>query len=207
MVRLKSVGAGVAVAWALLLAAFSLPAEASAAGPDASGKGIVYLLRGGLNVFSTGMDDIAAKLRDRGINARSIGFMSWQDIARDIAEQYQQRPRPIVVGGHSFGANAALLAAAQLGRHGIPVALVILFDPTDPMSASANVARVVNFVSIDSLGFNVDVKPAYAGQVENILHMEVNHMTIDNNAGIQNAAVDAIAVAVGAGSGASAQTQ
>jgi thioesterase domain-containing protein len=207
MVRLKAIGAGLVVAWALLLAAFSPPAEAAAAGQDASGKGIVYLLRGGLNVFSTGMDEIAAKLRDRGINARSIGFMSWQDVAKEIEEQYRQRRRPIVVGGHSFGANAALLAAAQLGRHGIPVALVILFDPTDPMEASSNVARVVNFVSIDSLGFNVDVKPAYAGQVENILHMEVNHMTIDNNAGIQNAAIDAVATAVGAARRAAALAQ
>lgn len=198
MVRLKAVALAVGV-WALAVVAAGVPSAATAANSD-TGKGIVYLLRGGLNVFSTGMDEVAAKLRDRGVNARSVGFASWQDVARAAADQYRQSRRPIVFGGHSFGANAAILAAEQLGKNGIPVALVVLFDPTDPLKAPPNVKRVINFVSADSLGYNVDVQPAAGlpGQVENILHAEVNHMTIDNDANIQQQAIDAIAKIVGA---------
>jgi thioesterase domain-containing protein len=187
-----------AVVVATLAIGQPVPSAAAANSAD-SGKGIVYLFRGGFNVFSTGMDDLATALRAEGVNAHSVGFTSWQDLADKIAAEYKDKPRPVVLGGHSFGANAALLAAERLGRSNVPVTLVVLFDPTDPMQASANIRRVINFVSADSQGYNVDVKPSagHEGTVENILHAEVSHITIDNDMKIQAQAIDAINKVVG----------
>jgi pimeloyl-ACP methyl ester carboxylesterase len=179
----------------------------AAPGDGDSGKGIVYLIRGGLNIFSTGMDEVAAKLRARGIDARTLGQATWRDAAREAAERYEESPEPIVFAGHSFGANAAVLAAEQLGNKEIPVALIILFDPTEVLKAPYNVERLLNYVSVDSLGYNVDVwsAPGFAGKVENILHPDVNHIQIDNDEAIQDKAVGEIVKAVGSGARAAAE--
>lgn len=194
-------GAAALAAGFLGFAAFSLQPTAAVAAPGDgdSGKGIVYLIRGGLNIFSTGMEEIADKLRERGIDARTLGQATWRDAAREAAERYEEATQPIVFVGHSFGANAAVLAAGQLGDKEIPVALVILFDPTDVLKAPYNVKRLLNYVSVDSLGYNVDVwaAPGFAGQVENVLHPDVNHIQIDDDEAIQDKAVGEIVKAVG----------
>ena len=51
---------------------------------------------------------------------------------------------PIIIIGHSLGADAAMEMAAYLGQRGVPVALVVPFDGTDSYAASANVGRVLN---------------------------------------------------------------
>jgi pimeloyl-ACP methyl ester carboxylesterase len=183
------------------------PTAAAAPGNGDSGKGIVYLIRGGLNIFSTGMDEVAEKLRARGIDARTLGQATWRDAARQAAERYKEKPQAIVFVGHSFGANAAVLAAEQLGNKEIPVALVILFDPTEVLKAPYNVERLLNYVSVDSLGYNVDVwaGPGFAGHLENILHTEVNHIQIDNDEAIQDKAVGEVVRAVGGGARAAAE--
>jgi len=204
-------GAAATVAGAFLLAVALSPQIAAAAqseeGEDDPGKGIVYLIRGGLNIFSTGMDEVAAKLRARGVDARTLGQATWRDAAKEAAGRYEETPEPIVFVGHSFGANAAVLAAEQLGRSNIPVALIILFDPTEVLKAPYNVERLLNYVSVDSLGMNVDVwaAPGFAGKVENILHPDVNHIQIDNDEAIQDKAVGEIVKAVGSGARAAAE--
>ena len=197
-------GAAAAVAALLVVAVVALQtpgAFAASGGKDApSGKGIVYLIRGGLNIFSTGMDDLAETLRERGVDARSVSHPSWRDTAATIVERYRAKPAPVVIGGHSFGANAAILVAEYLGQNNIPVALVILFDPTERFKAPANVKRVVNFLSLDSTGldFNVFANASYSGQVENIVLRDLNHLTIDNDKALQERAVEEIAKVVGA---------
>lgn len=175
----------------LLLAAFvmtglvvagSLPA-AAASGDKSSGKGIVYLLRGGANIFSTGMDEIAHKLDDRGVDARSTGHASWPDVAREARERYEKKRQPIVLVGHSFGANAAILVANDLAKHGIPVALVVTFDPTAALQAPANVRWLVNFYSNTVQGMNLQVKPSahFTGKLENVAQSDVGHLDLDND--------------------------
>ncbi|MEX0697950.1 MAG: hypothetical protein WD099_10430 [Dongiaceae bacterium] len=202
-------GAAALAAGFLGFSTFSLQPTAAFAAPGDgdSGKGIVYLIRGGLNIFSTGMEEIADELRERGIDARTLGQAAWRDAAKEAAERYEEAPQPIVFVGHSFGANAAVLAADQLGWSEIPVALIILFDPTEVLKAPYNVERLLNYVSVDSLGYNVDVwaAPGFAGKVENVLHPDVNHIQIDDDEAIQDKAVAEIVKAVGSGARAAAR--
>jgi hypothetical protein len=84
-------GAAAAIAALLVAAVIAVQtpgAFAASAGKDASpGKGIVYLIRGGLNIFSTGMDELAATLRESGVDARSVSHPSWRDTAAKIVER------------------------------------------------------------------------------------------------------------------------
>jgi hypothetical protein len=45
----------------------------------------VYLLRGAFNVFSLGMDQIAAKLQQRGIHATVDNYLAWPSLAEQAA--------------------------------------------------------------------------------------------------------------------------
>ncbi len=140
----------------------------------ADGKGIVYLVRGGLNIFSTGMDKIAGDLADRGIDAHTLGQAGWREAAAEAAERYRKRKQPIVLIGHSFGANAAL-------------------------KAPANTARVVNFLSADVVGNAMDVTPGagFKGTIENVSNPDVIHIQIDDKVELQERTVAEVAGPVG----------
>jgi pimeloyl-ACP methyl ester carboxylesterase len=200
-----------AVAALLVLVSVSLhsvDARAAAGGSDkSSGKGIVYLFRGGLDIFSTGMNEIAETLRGRGINAQSVGHPPWRQVAEEVARLYKAKAAPVVFVGHSFGANAAMLAADAVRGRGIPVELVILFDPTEALKVPWNVKRVLNFRSLDStaLDFDAWASPGYPGKIENMVFSNVNHMTIDNDADLQQRTVDEVLKVIGGGIRASAQ--
>lgn len=174
----------VSAALLLILSIASAPGAAlAAAGDKPQGKGIVYLLRGGANIFSTGMDEIADKLTPLGVDARSTGHSSWQQVAAEAEQRYREKRQPIIIVGHSFGANAAILVAAELGKHNVPVALVVTFDPTAVMQAPANVKWFVNFYSSTVQGMNLQVRPGphFTGKLENIEQADVGHLDLDND--------------------------
>lgn len=105
----------------------------------------VYLLRGLLNIFSLGMDTLADQLNKRGVYATVDNHSDWQSLADSAAANYKAgREGPIILIGHSLGADAVMEMAAYLGRRDVPVALVVPFDGTAAFPASANVARVLN---------------------------------------------------------------
>jgi hypothetical protein len=62
-----------AIAVLLLLAIGASPTQARNSAPAAS-TAHVYLLRGVLNIFSLGLDDIAAQLRAQGIPVTVANF-------------------------------------------------------------------------------------------------------------------------------------
>ncbi|MGB5183846.1 MAG: hypothetical protein WBO12_16890, partial [Xanthobacteraceae bacterium] len=65
----------------------------------------VYLLRGFANVFSLGMDQIAAKLQQQGIHATVDNYLAWPSLAEQAAAEYKSgRTRAIILVGHSSGA-------------------------------------------------------------------------------------------------------
>ena len=104
----------------------------------------VYLLRGLLNIFSLGMDSLADELHSVGISATVANHASWQSIGEDIAANYKAGRRgPVVLIGHSLGADAVMMMGTYLGQMGVPVSLIVPFDGTGPHAASANVARVL----------------------------------------------------------------
>jgi pimeloyl-ACP methyl ester carboxylesterase len=105
----------------------------------------VYLLRGLLNIFSLGMDSLAEELSQKGVYATVHNHTEWQALADQAAANYKAgKEGPIIIIGHSLGADAAMEMAAYLGQKGVPVALVVPFDGTQTLVASSNIAHVLN---------------------------------------------------------------
>lgn len=145
----------------------------------------VYLFRGLMNVFSLGMDQLAAELQSVGISAVVANHTQWSSIADDIIAKYRAGQRgPIVLVGHSLGADAVMSMAAYLGQSGVPVALVVPFDGTSPHAATANVARVLNLYKGEDV--RVSRGPGFRGELTNfyVRDMDVNHFNIDKSAAL-----------------------
>ena len=100
---------------------------------EAPSRPDVYLLRGLMNIFSLGMDQLAAKIAQRGIAASVHNHAEADAIVAQIAAQYRAGDRgPVILIGHSLGADAVMTMAQALNRDGVPVALVIPFDGPVP---------------------------------------------------------------------------
>ena len=112
------------------------PERAAAAEKLSSGQ--VILLRGAyFGVFSTGLDKIAAELRDKGITASVWPWHRWRTIAEEIP--VSRAGSPIVLVGHSFGADAAVHLARELRQIGGTVDLIITLDPVFPPPSPSSV--------------------------------------------------------------------
>ncbi|MEJ0013900.1 MAG: alpha/beta fold hydrolase [Bauldia sp.] len=146
------------------------------------GAGEVYLLRGGFNIFSTGMDELAAKLRARGVDARSYGHAQWRELAADARQRYVANHAPIVLVGHSWGVLGAVLMARELAKTSTPVALMVLYDSTDPVVVPANVKHVINLRSKAAIGAHIAVTGGYGfgGVIDIEDRPEYGHLNMDN---------------------------
>jgi pimeloyl-ACP methyl ester carboxylesterase len=147
----------------------------------------VYLIRGFMNVFSLGMDDIAAKLQQQGINATVHNHLAWAGLAQDAAADYKSgRVRTIILVGHSLGASAVTKMAARLGELGVPVALAIGLDPVYQTAASGHVARYVNYYVSSGVGKDVKKTRQFSGTLQNVdvEKPDIGHLNIDKNPAI-----------------------
>jgi pimeloyl-ACP methyl ester carboxylesterase len=187
---IKAVGATLAFAGALALSACADMPEISGkeklvdtqpAGPLA-GAGEVYLLRGGFNIFSTGMDELAAKLRARGVDAHSYGHAQWKELAADARRRYDATREPIVIVGHSWGVLGAVLMARDLATTSTPVALMIFYDSTDSVTIPANVKHVINLRSRSAMGAHLAVTGGYGfnGVIDTVDRPDFGHLNMDN---------------------------
>jgi pimeloyl-ACP methyl ester carboxylesterase len=150
--------------------------------PAPVGQGVVYLFRGGFNIFSTGMDDLAAKLRAANVDAVSLGHNQWRQVAAETEADYAANRTPIVLVGHSWGALAANLVAMKLNETNTPVPLMILYDPTESVRIPPNVKHVINFISNENYanGFRATALPGGNPKIENIPELAYSHISIDN---------------------------
>lgn len=146
---------------AVLAVALAAPAYAKSKQPQPR----VYLLRGLANIFSLGMDDLAAKLNARGIKASVHSYADWQVLSNYAVEQAStgKRRTPVIIIGHSLGADAAVYMGNKVSAAGVPVPLVVTFDPVTPTTASAKIGKVVNYYQSGGSG-----KPVSGPRVENI---------------------------------------
>lgn len=170
--------------------------------PPVQGRaGVVYLFRGGFNIFSTGMDDLAKELHAANVDALSLGHTQWSAVADVARADYTANKTPIVLVGHSWGALAAVLVAMELNKTNTPVPLMILFDPTDSVRIPPNVKHVVNFISNENYsdGFRATALPGGAVNIENLAEPAYNHITIDNAEPLHRISIDAILPVVSRG--------
>ncbi len=198
--RLRSLQA-VAVTLLLLMPIGSSAKAAVPASPAAAGTH-VYLLRGVLNIFSLGLDDIAAKLQAQGIPVTVVNYLSWSSLADEAAAEYRSgRVRTIVMVGHYSGATVLPDMVARLDRLGAPVKLAIGLDSVFRTSLAGRVGRYINFYIGNGNGEPVARTNQLRGTLENVNVQNVpgvGHITIDKNEIIQRKVISAIdAVAFG----------
>ena len=143
----------------------------------------VYLFRGLADVFSTGMDTLAEELNKHGVYATSHNHADWQTLADKAAADYKAKKEgPIILVGHSLGADAVMEMADYLGDKGVPVALVVPFDGTQSFPAPGNVSRVINFTQRDYAFMRPG--PGFRGSLSNVdlrSNGDVNHLNIDKS--------------------------
>jgi hypothetical protein len=159
----------------------------------------VYLFRGLADVFSLGMDTLADELNKRGVDASSHSHTDWQSIAAKVTVDFKAgKQGPIILIGHSLGADAAIEMADRLGDKGVPVALVVPFDGTQSFPIPGNVARVINFTQRDYAFMRPG--PGFHGSLNNVdLRGDPNigHLNIDEVPALHSQVIAAVLAIVG----------
>jgi hypothetical protein len=160
----------------------------------------VYLLRGLLNIFSLGMNTLADELKGRDVYATVHSYSEWQTLADQAAADYKAgKEAPIILIGHSLGADAIMEMAAYLGRKGVPVALAVPFDGTKSFAASDNVARVLNLTHGGSLTY-MRGGPGFHGTLANVdlsSDPDIDHINIDKSPQLHARVVAEVLAVVG----------
>ena len=147
--------------------------------------GRVYLLRGLANVFSRGMDALGAKLNAKGIPARVTNHSHWRQFADVLVSEYKSNKSlvPLVIIGHSLGADAAVTMGNYLAEKGVPVRLVVAFDGVAGAAPVVNgVAEVINYYKPNGYGRRLTEAEGYKGTLVNVdlsERKEIYHLNID----------------------------
>src|SRR5882757_3246384 len=185
------------MATALLLAIPIGPGTANAMPGSGPATGAhVFLLRGVLNIFSLGLDDIAAKLERQGIPVTVANFVSWSSLADRAAEEYRSgKVRTIILVGHSSGATALPDMVAKLGQLGVPVKLAIGLDSVFRTKLAGHAERYINFYIANGAGEPVTRTKDFRGKLDNLdVHTVpgVGHISIEKNLIMQQKVISAI---------------
>jgi pimeloyl-ACP methyl ester carboxylesterase len=150
-------------------AAASGPVQSQPASYDMPGQpatqpsrlGRVYLLRGFGDVFSQGMNTLSEKLQADGVIATVHRHGQWQEIAAQIIHDRQSDPAPppLVLIGHSWGADDSIRIAQTLAQHQVRVDLLVTVEAVTPPAVPSNVLRAWNIYKPGPL----DVLPWWRG--------------------------------------------
>lgn len=165
----------------------------------------VYLIRGLANVFSRGMDELAAKLAQRGYVATVHEHGEGAAIAAAILRDQRAaggRPQAVIIG-HSLGANVVVDIANALAAQGGSVALAVAFDPTVERQITGGARRFVNFYQANNgWGMAVTASPRFRGRLENIdlsRSGELSHFNIEKAPRLHAQVIGWVAQAIGPG--------
>ena len=160
--------------------------------------GEIYLMRGLANVFSRGIDDMARQLRRRGYDAANFSYTEWRGIAADIANRARRKKvsYPVVIIGHSLGANESSKFANYLADNNVPVALVVAFDPVETGQVGRGIKKVVNYYLPKSADNRIIAESDFDGILENIdvtFDPEMTHTNVDKSPKFQTSTLNEIA--------------
>ena len=159
--------------------------------------GNVYLVRGWIGIFSTGIDALGQKVTGAGLHGQVFQEDQWRTLAATIADKYHgvPNPEPLVLVGHSYGADDIVRIARELDNHNIPVDLLVTIDPTTPPRVPKNVRLCYNLYQSNLLdampflrGIPLEADPGFTGKLKNInirtdrtdlLEGKVDHFNIE----------------------------
>ena len=177
----------VALAGFLLLPTLAQSAAGVADRDAALSRPHVYLMRGLLNIFSLGMDQLAVQIARHGIDAGVYNHSVYQAVDDTIVAKYRAGDHgPYILVGHSLGADAVMTMAQDLNSRGVPVALVVPVDGTGSYFASKNVACVLNLTQRSYAYMRPG--PGFHGMLSNIDFSgdpSIDHLTIDKSRRVQ----------------------
>ena len=188
-------GAGLVAVMISIVVALS---GAAVAAPDHGPK--VYLLRGFMNVFSLGLDELSTKIEQRGIRSEVYNHTSSARLADEIAGEYKSgKTRPVILIGHSAGAAAIVDLVATLGQAGVPVALAVTLDISSRPIPGGQVGTFLNLYSTTGA---LSKGPAFRGNLVNMdlgKNSQVGHFTIDKVDAVHELIMRYVASAAGRG--------
>jgi LysM domain len=155
-------------------------------------RGRAYLFRGvaGL-IYSRGIDTLAARIRRAGIPASVGTYLLWRPTADEAIRDFRRDPQPITLIGHSMGGDTVLDIAEVLNQAGIPVSLLVTYDPTRIADdVPPNVERYINIYQSSNImgGGNVVQGSRFHGDYASYNlknHAEIIHINIEKNDRIQ----------------------
>jgi hypothetical protein len=168
-----------------------LPHVALAAGPR------VILLRGWFGVFSTGLDSIADQLKALGIEAKVAGHLNWSnEVAEILRSRSSGYSGPLVLVGHSQGANNVIDMARSLAPYKVNVDLLIALSPFMQNPVPANVVRAIDYYQGPGWGQPLEAGQGFHGKIVNINlanDLTITHIGMDKSAKVQAEIVREIA--------------
>jgi hypothetical protein len=126
-------------------------------------QGHVYCILGWLGIWSRGMDVIARRVESElGVHANSLGNSEWSKLASFVRSEHKagRWSGPLVLVGHSIGADDQIRVAKRLNEWELPVDLLVLIDPTVPGTIPPNVRHCVNIFKSHP---GLDTVPAFRG--------------------------------------------
>ncbi|MCP4073811.1 MAG: hypothetical protein GY742_19105, partial [Hyphomicrobiales bacterium] len=156
---------------AFVLIGSPVTAQAKCAKVKVKRPGEVYLVRGLANIFSLGLDTSAKEYSKMGIENCVVNHKHWRSIADDVVERNRkgQVSFPIVIIGHSLGANVTPQLATLIGKHNIEVSYAVMLDPVEPTSVGKNVKKISNYyIPKSNKNKKLSPKADFNGVLENI---------------------------------------
>jgi pimeloyl-ACP methyl ester carboxylesterase len=162
----------------------SATAPAAGASQRTASSAQIFLIKGLAGIFSSGMIDLGEKLHRRGIKARVESHADSEAITDEIVRRYRSGVRgPIIIVGHSLGADVAGGIARRLNAYGIPVALLVTFGPISDPLVTPNVARATNYYqAVSTWRGRMIPAPGFRGSLTNVAldsAADINHFNIE----------------------------
>lgn len=166
---------------------------------DAPRAGNAYLIRGFIGFFSAGIDSLEVKIDQAGIRANIFQQDQRLKIAEQLCKTYKGKTNrePLILIGHSLGADDAIMCARELEKVGVEVDMLITLDPTRPPQVPKNVKVVYNYYQPSIWdgtgilrGIALTADPGFKGKLYNmnvrtdykhLLEWDTNHVNIDKN--------------------------
>lgn len=167
--------------------------------------GRIYTMRGFLGVFSLGMNQLATRAqKELGINSMSVATTEWPRLSNFIIKEHKagQLEPPLILIGHSYGADDQIKVAEELNKANITVDLLVTLDAVTPDAVPPNVKRVMNLYKSRPLTDGIPVLrgiPLTAANADKTIIQNIdfrlvdttatadtNHFNMDDDAYIQN---------------------